>query len=583
MPTLQKNNYVRDGIAVIRYSLLFGLAGRLRHPRSAIFGRELWRGLDLYYHALGGNLEHKSGDAQQLESPVQLTTHGGLDLQAWSEPGLLHLPRRINRYATRDLNRELYYWLAAVLAFERPLSGLDSLPPGVKHLLQGVATTTLLLNYFPNLENRFKRLCQEELSQRRTAFPDSRRSSSFNLSLALETAIRYQLGASVLCKNQALNEMVEQARNGNHIEAANEWKARTVPFLPVPLWSYKKNRTPRLRVPWFRSSRKPRAAATLESLSVAKFKPEFEPEQNQALSAIPDRYVYPEWNYLTNSYLRNWCRLEEMKVKGGYRSELDPHFSELVSRVQKQFRLLHQKPHWTRFLEDGDDLDIDAYVSAFGDRKAWGLQDSGFYREKTRRHRDLSVIVLMDASRSTQAWVGTVRVIDVAKQSLAVLAEVLNAASDDFAMYSFSSDSRLRIRCDRIKTFDQPQDETVLRKLLAVKPRNYTRMGPIIRHLGAKLQNRSARQKLLLILSDGRPHDPTDRYEGKYALEDTRKAIVEQRQKNIECFGLTIDQEGPRYLKYLFGPGHYAVYSHLHSLPEVLPNLYARLTDLTTQ
>lgn len=583
MPTLRKSNTVRDGIAVIRYSLLFGLAGRLRHPRSAVFGREMWRGLDLYYHALGGSLEHKSSDSQRIESAVQLSTHGGLDLQAWSEPGSLHLPRRINRYATRDLNRELYYWLAAVLAFERPLSGLDSLPPGVKHLLQGVATTTSLLNYFPNLEERFKRLCQEELAQRRIAFPDSRRANPSNLSLVLEKAIRQQLGSEVPCGNEALSQMIEQAKKGDHIEAANQWNARTVPFLPVPLWSYKKPRTPRLMMPWFRSTRKPRVSATFESLPVAKFNPDFEPDQKPGLSAIPDRYVYPEWNYLTNSYMRNWCRLEEMKVKGGYQTELDTHFSELVSRVQKQFKLLHQKPHWNRFLEDGDELDIDAYVSAFGDRKAWGLQDSGFYREKTRQHRDLSVIVLMDASRSTEAWVGKVRVIDVAKQSLAVLSEVLHAASDDFAMYSFSSDSRLRIRCDRIKTFDQPLDEKVQRSLLAVKPRNYTRMGPIIRHLGTKIQNRNARQKLLLILSDGRPHDPTDRYEGKYALEDTRKAIIEQRQRNIECFGLTIDQEGPRYLKYLFGPGHYAVYSHLHSLPEVLPNLYARLTDLTTQ
>ena len=192
----------------------------------------------------------------------------------------------------------------------------------------------------------------------------------------------------------------------------------------------------------------------------------------------------------------------------------------------------------------------------------------------------MSVIVLMDASRSTEAWVDKFRVIDIAKQSLAVLAEVLDATGDEFALYSFSSDSRIRVRCDRIKTFEQSYDDAVLRSLLEVKPQNYTRLGPVVRHLGAKLHGRSSRQKLLLILSDGKPHDPTDRYEGRYALEDTRKALMEQRARNVECFGLTIDQQGPRYLNHLFGTGHYAVFSHLHSLPDLLPNLYARLTDL---
>lgn len=580
---MRESSYIRDGIAVVRYSLLFGLAGRLRHPQSAVFGRELWRGLDLYYHALGGSFEHKAGDSQSLQGEIQLSTHGGLDLQAWSEPGMLHMPRRINRFSTRELNRELYYWLAAVLASERPVDGLDGLPPGVRHLLQGVATSARLLRRFPSLKDRYRRLCQEELSQRRTAFPDLKRASPSNLSLALESAFRTQLGAQTQCRNQALNEMIDQVRTGSRVEASSEWTARTVPFLPVPLWSCKRPRAHALRMPLFRSTRKPRATAQYESLSEAEFNPQFEPDQQPGLPAVPDRYVYPEWNCLTNSYLRNWCRLEEMKVKRGYRTELEPQFLELVDRVQKQFRLLHQEPHWNRNLEDGDDLDIDAYVSAFGNRKARGHQDSRFYRERSRQNRDLSVIILMDASRSTEAWIGKVRVIDIAKQSVAVLAQVLDAASDDFAMYSFSSDSRLRIRCDRIKTFDQSLDENVQRSLLAVKPRDYTRMGPIIRHLGAKLQNRSTRQKLLLILSDGRPHDPTDRYEGRYALEDTRKAIIEQRQRNVECFGLTIDREGPRYLKFLFGPGHYAVFSHLHSLPKVLPELYARLTDFAAQ
>ena len=181
---------------------------------------------------------------------------------------------------------------------------------------------------------------------------------------------------------------------------------------------------------------------------------------------------------MTNSYKRDWCRVTEERPKGGYRAELDPQFAEMVQRVKRRFDLLQQEPYWNRYLEEGEELDIDAYVTSVGDRRGCGVQGARYYRERKQKFRDLSVVVLMDASRSTSAWIDKIRVIDVAKQSLAVLGQVLEIASDDFAMYSFSSDSRLRVRCDRIKDFDDPFDEQVKRNLLEVKPQNYTRMGP---------------------------------------------------------------------------------------------------------
>ena len=572
-------SYLLDGVAVIWYSLLFGLAGRLRHAQSAVVGKDLWRGLDLYYHAMGGKLDRKVKDDPHMDNSTRISTHGGIDLQAWSEPGILHLPRRINRFPTRELNRELYYWLAAFLAVDEPCPGIEKLPPGVRHILQGISTTTRLIESFPALKSRYERLCAQELSQRRTAYPDPV-SNARNRSLALESAIRAAIGSGSPCRDDSLNEMIEQARKSERVTPAPEWLGRTVPFLPVPIWSYRTAPISKLRLPWFRSTRKHQESNPLRSVAKAKFDPEFLPVQKENLPVIPDQFTYPEWNCFTNSYMNNWCRLTEQKPKGGYRVELDTQFSELVHRVQRRFQLLRQEPQWSRYLEDGEDLDIDAFVTSVGDRRGCGLQDSGFYREKVQQYRDMSVIVLMDASRSTEAWVDKFRVIDIAKQSLAVLAEVLDATGDEFALYSFSSDSRIRVRCDRIKTFEQSYDDAVLRSLLEVKPQNYTRLGPVVRHLGAKLHGRSSRQKLLLILSDGKPHDPTDRYEGRYALEDTRKALMEQRARNVECFGLTIDQQGPRYLNHLFGSGHYAVFSHLHSLPDLLPNLYARLTDL---
>ncbi len=574
-----KNRYIFHGIAVIWYGLLFGLAGRLRHPQSAVIGKELWRSLELYYHALGGELDRGLAKASQYDATSKLSTHAGLDLQAWSEPGMIHLPKRINRYRTRELNRELYYWLAAFLAVEEPNSEYSSLCPGVRHLLHGVKTSARILQSFPRLSDRYQRLCQHEVAQRQIAFSDPG-STKRNRSLQLEAAFRYALGDQSIEVSQSLSRMMQQALSGEKVIPETEWQDVTVPFLHVPLWSFRTPNVKKIRFPWWRSSKKPQSLAPEQLEPQAEFDPELVPDVKKGLAATQDQFTYPEWNYSTQSYLKNWCRLTEYKLKGSYATELDAQFTEIVRRVQRRFMTLRQETKWKRQLEDAQELDIDVYVTGVGDRKGFGRQSSKFYRELVRDYRDLSVIVLMDASRSTEAWVSHRRVIDVAKQSLAVLAQVFDAAGDEFAMYSFSSDSRLRIRCDRIKTFDAPYDQSVQRNLLRVKPRNYTRIGPVIRHLGVKLQKRSSRQKLLLILSDGKPNDPTDRYEGKYALEDTRKALLELRMTGIKCFGLTIDQHGPRYLKHLFGEGNYAVYSEFHSLPDILPNLYARLTDL---
>ena len=194
--------------------------------------------------------------------------------------------------------------------------------------------------------------------------------------------------------------------------------------------------------------------------------------------------------------------------------------------------------------------------------------------------RDLSAAILLDMSRSTAAWVGEQRVIEVARQAMEVLAEALAATGDEFALYGFASDSRVRVRCHRLKWFEERYADRVRGRLHALDPGDYTRMGAAIRHVGGHLVRRAHAQKLMLVITDGRPHDPTDGYEGRYALEDTRRALQEMRAHGVHCFGLTVDQRGRGWLPSLFGPGHYAVFSRLDALPPALPRLYARITGL---
>jgi nitric oxide reductase NorD protein len=321
-----------------------------------------------------------------------------------------------------------------------------------------------------------------------------------------------------------------------------------------------------------------RDRGTSKALARPRFDPAHHPEPGNGAPAH-GRFVYPEWQYQRHAYRRDWCVVSEQVPEGNGRVAFDGTASALAGQVRRQFEALRQLPGWNRRLESGDEVDLDAYVESLTDARGCGRRSSRIYRERVQRWRDLSVAVLMDSSRSTQAWVGQDRVIGIARRSMLVLSEALAAATEDFALFAFASDSRLRVTCYRIKDFAEAYGESARQRMLALQPQHYTRMGAAIRHVGMRLESRSPAQKLLLVLTDGRPHDPADGYEGRYGLEDTRRALLELRSQGVHCFGLTIDQRGREYLAHLFGAGHYAVFADPRSLPQVLPRLYARITS----
>ena len=563
---------------VLWYRLLTGLAGRLRHPRAAARLRECHTALSLHHHGLGGDLDREvvadAGPRRMLAG----STHGGQDLLAWIDRDQMHVPERIDRFPARALNRELYFWLAAYFALDRSLDGEDALPSGLCHLFRGVATSARVLGKFPALSSRYQRLCAAELAQRRDALP-ALGDDAAQPAHQVEAGIRYALGAAKRPEDPWLLASIEDARRGACPAPPSRWRQLSVPFLPVLLWGCPRTEVPGLRLRWLKRRIRRRVHGTSKSLA----HPRFEPDQRKdSLSgvAVQEEQRYPEWDYQRRAYRADWCRVTEQAPRPAEHPAFDAEVAALARRVRRQFEALREVRSWTRGLESGDDLDLEAFVDSIADRRSRGLRSPRLYRRRDSRLRDLAVAVLLDTSRSTEAWVGEHRVIDVEKQSMAVLAEALAGAGDEFALYGFASDSRLRVRCHRLKGFGERYDSGPRRRLRALSPGDYTRMGAAVRHVGGRLQECTHAQKLMLVLTDGRPHDPIDRYEGRYALEDTRRALQEVRANGVRCFGLTIDRRGRDWLPYLFGPGHYAVFSRPEALPSVLPKLYARITGL---
>jgi nitric oxide reductase NorD protein len=87
-----------------------------------------------------------------------------------------------------------------------------------------------------------------------------------------------------------------------------------------------------------------------------------------------------------------------------------------------------------------------------------------------------------------------------------------------------------------------------------------------------------SRLRLLIVISDGKPEDYDD-YKGDYAIEDTRKALLEAKGCGIYPFCITIDKMAQGYLAHMFGRRNYIFIDNVHSLPAKMPEMYRLLTS----
>ena len=287
--------------------------------------------------------------------------------------------------------------------------------------------------------------------------------------------------------------------------------------------------------------------------------------------------LYPEWDYRRGAYLPDHCRVLTGKApEVGESWTPDTSTLRHVRHVRRRFEALRPQHEVMRGQADGFDLDIDALVRARCDLRAGsGSLDRVHLAMRPQRH-DLAATLLVDVSLSTDAWVDGHRVLDVEKEALLVLAHGLSACGDHHSILTFTSRRRSWVRIETVKSFQEPMGAAVERRIGALKPGYYTRIGPAVRHAAAELAGQPQRKKLLLVLTDGKPND-VDHYEGRFAVEDTRKAVREARRQGIAVFGVTVDASAQSYFPALFGRGGYAIVGNIRRLPAALPAIYRQL------
>jgi nitric oxide reductase NorD protein len=318
----------------------------------------------------------------------------------------------------------------------------------------------------------------------------------------------------------------------------------------------------------------PREILESEAVGVARART---PRGGEAAGAA---IVYPEWDYRLSAYREAAVVVHTGEVVGGAATWVEAvmtRHAALVRGVRRRFETLRPQRVKLGRQPDGAELDVAAYVAAFADWRALKPADDRLYVAARRARRDLAIVLLVDVSASTDSWVaGSLRIIDVEKESLVVLLEALDAVGDRHAALAFSGEGPRGVRVATVKAFDERAGAVVRRRVAGLEPDGYTRVGAALRHASALLAGQMARHRLLLLLSDGKPND-VDAYDGRYGIEDTRQAVAEARLQGIVPFCLTVDRGAPAYMPSLFGPRGYTMLRRQELLPAVVVEVVRRL------
>jgi nitric oxide reductase NorD protein len=596
------------------------------YPEAVVTLDEVSQPVGVLFRALGGDgalrvtaSETTTNRARRSWLQRVAGTHQGVEL-AWRDEQTLRLPPRIDLFPERQLNRQLYRWLAAMAARQGYQGERPGQPP-LPWLQHNQQLTRELLHHYPGLAPLYAELLAAQLARRPD--PETLPAEEARLERAIQQALREPgsvketftltrppqpvhlwLHPSPPLTPEALatrRSDPDEPQGGGSTHDPEEQRQRRAERTEEPeenqgLLAMRMEsimgQAEYVKVDRGTEDEEDMAAAKaaaddMEFLSVTQGKTSasrirFDLDLPSAADddlTLGEGIWLPEWDYKKRIMREDYCCLQPMLARNAPPMPLPEHLRKTSQRLRNQFQGLAPARIWYRGQEDGSEIDLDAY-ERFVTQRSLGVvaEDGRLYRELRQGGRDLSCLLLADLSLSTDASISNdARIIDVIRDSLYLFADALDATGDRFALYGFSSRRRDHVRFHLLKNFDERYGAKIRGRIAQIKPGYYTRMGTAIRHSTRLLAAQGGSQKLLLILTDGKPND-LDQYEGRYGIEDTRMAIQEARRQGLRPFCVTIDKQGRDYLPHIFGSSGYVVIRRPSELPQQLPLLYAQLT-----
>jgi nitric oxide reductase activation protein len=311
------------------------------------------------------------------------------------------------------------------------------------------------------------------------------------------------------------------------------------------------------------------------------FEEERRPEDREETERLPPRH-YPEWDYKARTYRPDWISLYEGLHASGEAAQIDALLSKHqgLAKQLKQIldRLKPQNYVRVRYQEEGSELDLDVAIRSLIDFKGGAQPDPRINMSHRHDGRDIAVMLLLDLSQSLNDTPegSSQTILELSQEAVSLLAWAIEHLGDEFAIAGFNSDTRHEVRYQHIKGYSERWDDTVKGRLAAMKAGFSTRMGAAMRHAAHYLEARQADKKLLLILTDGEPHD-IDEQDPRQLIEDAHKAVQELDRQGIFTFCVNLDPRADEYVADIFGR-QYTVIDRVEKLPQKLPELFLSLT-----
>jgi len=295
--------------------------------------------------------------------------------------------------------------------------------------------------------------------------------------------------------------------------------------------------------------------------------------------ATKDYYItYDEWDYDRKAYKLDFCKLYPQKIRetdAVYYKKTIADNAVILTGLRKMLTNINNRYSEQRRQTQGDYFDMDALIDRFVDINSQHTPSEKIYLSKRKVEKDLSILLLLDMSLSSDGYADGNRVIDVEKQVSILFGEILNEFKVDFSIDAFYSKTRNYSLFLTLKSFDENW-QSAKYKIGTPQPQGYTRIGTALRHAGQLLAKRPTQNKWLILISDGKPND-YDRYEGKYGIQDVKQALRELKHQNIHSYALAIEAEAKYYLPQMFGQNHYQILTTPVELLQSLVKLYEKI------
>ena len=552
----------------------------------------LQKSLTLFYHLLGGDKgkEIKVTDKRKLQQPRNLlqriSGYGQNFYLTWQDDNAIYLPPSLSILKTKEENTLLYFWLVAM-----------STQVNITHaniIEQNQQAITYLCNRYIGFKNFYQQAIEYLLSNIPHAQTSTQNTSlHYPNILWIYPALTPKNTPSPMQEdeeNQNSNkkdkvDTLKMKKKANQIDDNKETDG-FMAFLPEGLMSLLEQvNLDRSEDDSF-DEEALYNAQDLDEITLGQKKANLNARLKMDLDLaysmqdeypIGKGYYIDEWDYRKKRYLKNYVCIKPTIATDITPMTLPKRLKKMVKNIQSQLDLLELNRIKNSRLPYGDEININSWIDYKGHQNK-SLHHQNFYESLEKKTRDMATLILADTSLSTEAGITSeIRVIDMIKDGLMVFAQSLEKLQDQFAMYAFSSKKNTHVKFHIIKNFAEKYSDLTQGRIDALKPGYYTRLGAAIRESAKILQRQKSENKLLLIISDGKPND-IDRYDGRYGIEDTKKAIEEVKQQGMTPFCITIDIEAKEYLSYLFGKNGYVVIRDSKKLPKVIPEVYINLT-----